>query len=121
MGVKLILVVADAQANRARLERIVSGAGYTVIRTSSGAEALESAVEEKPDLVLLDLVMDEMDGFRICRELSVNPDTRDIPVIVLSDSEHKIDSLWAEQQGASGLVTKPYSAEDVLEQIRRFD
>ncbi|MFZ0487411.1 MAG: response regulator [Arenicellales bacterium] len=121
MAVKSILVVADAQTDRARLERIVSKAGYTIIRTSSGAEALASVVEEKPDLVLLDVVMDEMDGFRICRELSVNPDTRDIPIIMLSDKKQKVDRLWAEQQGAKELITKPYSSEDVLKQIRRFD
>ena len=74
-----------------------------------------------PDLVLMDVVMDEMDGFRICRELSDNPDTGDIPIIMVSGNKQKVDRLWVEQQGASGLITKPYSADDVLEQIRRLD
>lgn len=120
MAVKSILVVADAQTDQARLERIVARAGYSVIRTS-GAEALETAIEEKPDLVLLDVVVDDMDGFKICRNLSSHDETRGIPVVVVSDRSRQVDALWAEQQGARGLVTKPYSAEQVLEQIQRFD
>lgn len=120
MAVKTIVVVADVPTDRARLERIVSDAGYDVIRTSSGAKALEAVSDEQPDLVLLDVVMDDMDGFGICRDLHTNPGTRDIPVIVVSSGDQKVDSLWAEQQGASGHVVKPYTAEQVLEQLRRF-
>lgn len=115
-----IAVVADAETDRARLERICLDAGYDVVRTASGAQALDAVAEDKPDLVLLDVVMDEMDGFRICRELSTNTETRDIPVIMVSDKEQKVDRLWAAQQGAKGHISKPYTPEEVLEQIRKF-
>ena len=121
MAVSTVVVVADVQTDRVRLERIVSEAGYRVIRTASGADAMAAIADERPDLVLLDVVMDDMGGFRICRELSTSPSTRDIPVIVFSDRDQKVDRLWAEQQGASGHVTKPYSTQQVLEEISRFD
>ena len=120
MAALRIVVVADTETDRVRLERICSDAGYDVIETTSGTQALDSVSEEKPDLVLLDVVMDEMGGFRICRELSNSTDTREIPVIMLNDKEQKVDKLWAQQQGAKGLITKPYSPEEVLAQIRRF-
>jgi CheY-like chemotaxis protein len=121
MAVSAVMVVADVETDRARLERIVSNGGYNVIRTCSGAEALAAISDEKPDLVLLDVVTDDMDGFRICRDLQNNPSTRGIPVIMVSSGSQRVDSLWAAQQGASGHIAKPYTAEQVLEQIRRFD
>lgn len=120
MTVRTILIVADVQTDRARLEGIVAKAGYSTIH-ASGAQALETAIEERPDLALLDLIADDMHGFRICRELSTHFETRDIPVIVVSDKTQTVDRLWAEQQGAKGLIRKPYEKEDVLGQIRRFD
>lgn len=120
MAALRIAIVADAETDRARLERICADAGYEVIRSTSGAQALDAVSEEKPDLVLLDVVMDEMDGFKICRELSTNVDTREVPVIMVSDKEQKVDRLWAAQQGAKGHISKPYTPEKVLEQIRRF-
>lgn len=116
-----ILIVADARSDQLRLERIVSDAGYTVIRTCSGAEILDAPMETGPDLVLLDVSMDHMDGFRVCRELTGQPAMRRVPVIMISDADQNVDRLWAEQQGAAALVTKPYTAEQILEQVRRFD
>lgn len=115
-----IAVVADAETDRVRLERICSDAGYEVVRTVVGAQALDAVVEDKPDLVLLDVVMDDMDGFRICRELSTNPDTEEVPIIMVNDKDQRVDRLWAAQQGAKGHINKPYTAEQVLEQIRKF-
>lgn len=114
-----ILIVTDTQTDHARLERIVANAGYTVLR-APGRRALETAIEERPNLVLLDVPEHDMHGFRICRELSAHSETRAIPVIVVIDRTQKVDSLWAEQQGATALVTKPYSRDQVLEQIRRL-
>jgi len=118
MTVKSILVVADAQTDRVRLERIVSRAGYTVIRTSSGAKALESVVEEKPDLVLLDVVMDEMDGYEATRRLMHDGSTRHIPVIFVSSKNQKADRVWARMQGGRELVSKPYTPGQIIDQLK---
>lgn len=121
MAVKSIVVVADVQTDRARLECIVSKAGFDIVRTTSGAGAVDAVSDEQPDLVLMDTVLDDMDGFRICRDLHTISRTRDIPVIIIADKGLKVDRLWAEQQGASGHIVKPYTAVQVLEKIRRFD
>lgn len=118
MTISKVLVVDDAAADRVALERILNDGGYTVISVSSGAEALAKAVSEKPDLVLLDVIMEEMDGFKACRELNTNPETSGIPVIMVSGNTQKVHKLWAEQQGAKAYITKPFTAEQVLDQIR---
>jgi len=120
MAVSKVLVVDDAEADRVALEQILNDAGYQVVCAASGAEALDRAGSEKPDLVLLDVVMDEMDGFKTCRELSSNPDTSTIPVIMVSGNAQKVDKMWAEQQGAKAYITKPYTPDQILDEVRRF-
>ncbi len=121
MPISKILVVDDAQADRVALEQILNDAGYQVVSASSGAEALDKAASDKPDLVLLDVVMDEMDGFKTCRELTSNPNTSDIPVIMVSGNTQKVDKLWAEQQGAKAYIAKPYTPEQILDEVKHFD
>jgi len=115
-----VLVVDDAEADRVALEQILRDAGYQVISAASGAEALEKAASDKPDIVLLDVVMDEMDGFKTCRKLSSDPQTSTIPVIMVSGNAQKVDKLWAEQQGAKAYITKPYTADQIVDQVRAF-
>lgn len=120
MSISKVLVVDDAEADRVALQQILEQGGYSVISASSGAEALTTAAAEKPDLVLLDVIMDEMDGFKACRELNTNPDTSNIPVIMVSGNTQKVHKLWAEQQGAKAYITKPFTAEQVLDQVRQL-
>jgi twitching motility two-component system response regulator PilH len=120
MAVSKVLVVDDAEADRVALEQILSEAGYQVVCAASGAEALDKAASDRPDLVLLDVVMDELDGFKTCRELSTNPDTSAIPVIMVSGNTQKVNKIWAEQQGAKAYITKPYTADQILDEVQRF-
>lgn len=115
-----VLIVADTRDDQEKLERIVSGAGYSVTGTCTGTEALKGSIETVPDLVVVDVTADEMDGFRVCRDLSTIPGTREVPVIMISDGEQEVDLLWAEQQGASGVITKPYSPGELIEHMRRL-
>jgi twitching motility two-component system response regulator PilH len=115
-----VLVVDDAEADRVALEQILRDAGYQVISAASGAEALEKAASDKPDIVLLDVVMDEMDGFKTCRKLSSDPQTSAIPVVMVSGNAQKVDKLWAAQQGAKAYITKPYTADQIVDQVRAF-
>lgn len=121
MPISKILVVDDAEADRVALEQILHEAGYRVVAVSSGAEALDKAASDKPDLVLLDVVMDEMDGFKTCRELTSNPGTSGIPVIMVSGNAQKVDKIWAQQQGAKAYITKPYTPEQILDEVRQFE
>lgn len=120
MAVSKVLVVDDAQADRVALEQILSEAGYQVVCAASGAEALDKAASDKPDLVLLDVVMDEMDGFKTCRKLTSDPGTSAIPVIMVSGNAQKVDKIWAEQQGAKAYITKPYTPDQILDAVQQF-
>lgn len=112
-----ILVVDDAHADRVNMESILHDAGYTVVTARSGKEALSMVASDRPDLVLLDIVMDDMDGFKTCRTLAENPDTADIPVVMVTGNNQRAHKQWATQQGAKGYVTKPYTSEALLAQV----
>jgi len=118
MAVKTILIIADNPSERRYLEQIVDEAGYLAHGIDYGSDTVPAVAARHPDLLLLDVVGDDMNGFKICRELSRDPRTHHIPVIVVSDGQQQVDSLWAEQQGANGMVSKPFSPEQVLAQIR---
>ena len=120
MSVSTILIVDDSSTERTNLELIISKAGCRTLTAESGQQALEVAEQDRPDLIFLDVIMDEMDGFQACRSLQKSDATRDIPVVMVSSKSNKADKVWAMEQGARGYVTKPYSEEQILDQIKRF-
>jgi twitching motility two-component system response regulator PilH len=112
-----ILIVDDAQADRSHLESIVSGAGHTSLLADSGAQALERARRDQPDLILMDVNMPGMDGFAATRALKADEATRHIPVVFVTGKNQKADMAWGQMLGAKGFVTKPYSAEQIVAQL----
>jgi twitching motility two-component system response regulator PilH len=120
MAVNKVLVVDDSPAHLELLKNVVSGAGCRVLVASSGKEAVELTKAEKPDLVLMDIVMDDMDGYGACREIIADSDTKDIPVVFVSSKKQRADCLWAEKQGARGLISKPFKDEEILETLNKF-
>lgn len=118
--VNKILAVDDSKVDLANIENIISEAGYEVITASSGDEAIEKAKTEYPDLIFMDVIMQKMDGYQACRELSENDATKDIPIIFVTCKGQKADRIWAEMTGGKGLVQKPYTAKDILDQINKF-
>ena len=117
---KKILVVDDTAAHLQQLNEIVSAAGYQVITASSGREAVEKAKSDKPDLVLLDIVMDDLDGLGACREIVNAEETKGTPVIFVSTKNQRADRLWAEKQGAKALISKPIDADEILKQLQMY-
>ena len=120
MSVNTVLIVDDSAADRTNLELIVNNAGCRVLTADSGQNALKLAEENHPDLIFLDIIMDDMDGLQACRSLQEAERTRDIPDVMISSKSNKADKVWAMEQGARGYITKPYSEEQVLDQIKRF-
>ena len=120
MAVRKVLCVDDSSADLINLEKIVTGAGLVVSTASSGKVALEQVKTNRPDLIFLDVNMPEMDGFAVMRELKKDAGAKDIPVVLVTSKSQKADKMWAQMQGASGYVTKPYTTEQILEQIRSF-
>ena len=120
MPSKKVLVVDDTAAHLQQLKEIVSDAGYQVITATSGKEAVEKTRAEKPGMVFLDIVMDDLDGYGACREITRNEETSDIPVVFVSTKNQRADHIWAEKQGAKMLLTKPVDSETIVKQLNTY-
>lgn len=120
MAIRKILCVDDVAGDLLNIEKIISGAGAFVISATNGKDAVDKAIAEKPDLIFLDVNMPVMDGFAAMRELKKDAAAKAIPVVLVTGKNQKADKMWAQVQGASGYVTKPYTAEQILEQLARF-
>ena len=120
MAAKKVLVVDDTAAHLQQLKEIVSAAGYQVVTAVSGKEAVEKSVSETPDMIFLDIVMDDLDGYGACREITRNDTTKHIPVVFVSTKNQRADKLWAEKQGAKALLTKPIDEAEINNHLRMF-
>ncbi len=116
--VSSILIVDDSQIERSRLDKLLKGAGYTTRTAENGRLALDAVSAGKPDLILMDVNMPEMDGFAATRALRADPETKEIPVVLVTSKDQKADKAWGKMLGAKGYITKPYSDEDVLSVVR---
>ena len=112
-----ILIVDDAPTDRQKLEIIVTEGGHQALLAESGEQALQRARADKPDLILMDVNMPDMDGFATTRKLKADPLTKDIPVVFVSGKNQKADMAWGQLLGAKGYIAKPYTAEQILNQI----
>ena len=112
-----ILVVDDTPQNIKVLDAVLAPRGYRVIAAASGAEALNKVGDERPDLILLDLVMPGLDGHAVCRRLREDPETRALPVIMITASgdQEKVRALEA---GADDFVAKPFNQAELLARVR---
>ena len=109
-----ILVVDDDAAVRDVLRTTLARGGYDVLAAASGMEGLVRAQEERPDLVLLDVMMPGMDGWEVLKLLKLDPATRDIPVVIVSVRAEPRDRIRALQEGAVDYVAKPFAVEELL-------
>ncbi len=121
MAINKILVVDDSDIELSKIKSIVSDTGCVVLSANSGKEAVEIAKKEKPDIIFMDIIMPEMDGYEATRHLSNDSATRDIPIVFVSSKNQKADKLWAQMQGGKGYVTKPYTPEKIIDQIKAFN
>ena len=117
---KKILFIEDEQDQIRMISLRLEKNGYEVIASLDGEEGLKMAVEEKPDLILVDVIMPGIDGFEVCRRLRKDPVTKRIPIISttaagMDDVEHQCITA-----GADGCVRKPYDSEDLLMKIHRL-
>lgn len=113
-----ILVVEDTPSSRQLIVNYLQQAGHRVIEANNGKEGLEKSVTEKPDIVITDVVMPEMNGFELCRSLKKNPDTQNLRVVVCTSKNQDIDRLWGMKQGADLYITKPFTQDDILNAIK---
>ncbi|MGZ5985861.1 MAG: response regulator, partial [Caulobacteraceae bacterium] len=102
-----ILVVDDIEANVRLLEAKLSAEYYDVISATDGVTALAMAAADKPDIILLDVMMPGMDGFQVCRRLKEDPATRHIPVVLITALDGRSDRIVGLEAGADEFLTKP--------------
>ena len=122
MTTKKILVIEDTLIDQQRLCDILLNAkvNANISTASNGKEGLEIARNEHPDLIFMDILMPEMDGFSVCRKLTTSPETKDIPVVIVSIKNQPVDKVWATLQGAVAMIAKPYTEAQILEQVSQF-
>ncbi len=116
-SIKNILIADDSNTERTHLKKILESAGYVVTEAPSGSKAFELAKSNMPDLILLDIIMDDGDGYQTCRKLKRAPETSDIPVIMVSSKQNDVDRKWALKLGALDYIVKPYNDEDLIQRL----
>ena len=112
-----ILVVDDSPTMLTGTSKILTSAGHDVIQAVSGKEGIEKASSENPNLILMDVVMPDLNGFQATRTITTSADTKHIPVIMLTTKDQETDKVWAKRQGASDYVVKPPNAKELLAKI----
>lgn len=112
-----ILIVEDEESLLKLESILLSSKGYSVTGVMDGVAALEEIVANRPDLVVLDIMLPGMDGFEVCRKIRENPATRDIPVIMLTAKKTSQDQILGLQVGADAYITKPFKSAQVIEVI----
>ena len=102
-----VLIIDDSATEVAHLRGILEQAGYDTLAAQSGEEGVAVAKSELPDVILMDIVMPDLNGFQATRQLSKHDATKNIPVIVVSTKSEETDRIWAMRQGAREYLTKP--------------
>ena len=114
----LVLVVDDSPTEQHVLTQVLEKNGFETMVASDGEEAINLASSSQPDLILMDVVMPGMNGFQATRQLSRNPDTSAIPVVMVTSKDQETDRIWGLRQGAVDYLMKPVKQDDLLEAIR---
>lgn len=113
-----ILVVEDTLTQAELIAGALRDAGYTVIVANSSEDAKAKIAQQKPNLLILDVVLPGESGFEFCRELKENADTKDIPVVMCSTKSGEMDKFWGMKQGAAAYLTKPVDTEELLRTVK---
>ena len=95
------------------------GKDYIVLGASDGKEAVDMARNQKPDLVLMDIMMPNMDGYTACYTIKQDPVTKAIPVVMLTAIGHELNVKLSQEMGADGYITKPFSIDELLHEVKR--
>ncbi|MEY2880049.1 MAG: twitching motility response regulator PilH [Verrucomicrobiota bacterium] len=114
-----VLIVDDSPTQIALMRASVAEAGHVTVSASDGESALKLAATEKPNLILLDVVMPIMDGFQVCRKLRKLPECAATPIILISTKGQDTDKFWGMKQGATEYVVKPFDQKSLADLIRR--
>ena len=112
-----ILVVEDSPIEAHQLVNLLAEHGHQVLTAATGSEGLEIARTEQPDVILMDVVLPGINGFQATRQITRAPQTKHIPVIIVSSKTQPADIVWGERQGAKGYLTKPVAPKQLISAV----
>lgn len=119
MASKLILIVEDSPTDRKIVESVCADMGHRTSVVEEGDKVQSVAADLKPDLILLDVILPNKNGFQVCRQLKSDPATKDIKVVIVSSKDQASDKFWGMKQGADDYITKPYDKQEMVKIIEK--
>jgi twitching motility two-component system response regulator PilH len=121
MAIKKILLVDDSKTELHHLSELLKRKGYEVRTAENGEEAMRRLADDKPDLIMMDVVMPGQNGFQLTRAITRDPRFSDVPVIMCTSKGLETDKVWGMRQGARDYVVKPVDADELIAKIHAFD
>jgi twitching motility two-component system response regulator PilH len=121
MAIQKILLVDDSKTELHHLTDVLTKRGYAVRTAENGEDAMRRLAEDKPDLILMDVVMPGQNGFQLTRSITRDPRFADVPVIMCTSKGLETDKVWGMRQGARDYVVKPVDTDELITKIRNFD
>ena len=112
-----ILIVDDSPTEMYKLTGMLEKHGHEVLKAENGADGVALARQEKPDAVLMDIVMPGLNGFQATRQLTKDPETGHIPVIIITTKDQETDKVWGTRQGAKDYIVKPPREDELIARI----
>lgn len=114
-----VLIIDDSAVERTIIAKVMTALGYTIVEANDGEEGEAKAIELKPDIIVLDVVMPKKDGFQVCRNLKKMPETAKIPVIMITSKNQDSDKFWGMKQGAIAYLVKPFNEDDLVSAVNK--
>lgn len=117
---KSVLIVEDSPTQMEVMKKIIQSKGYNVLWAKNGEEAVEISQKQLPNLILMDILMPGGNGFQATRNISRNPKTSNIPIVIISTKAEESDISWGVKQGARQYLSKPFLESELEEVIKNF-
>ena len=121
MAIQKILLVDDSKTELHYLSDVLTKRGFSIRTAENGEEAMRRLGEDKPDLILMDVVMPGQNGFQLTRAITRDPRFSSVPVIMCTSKNQETDKVWGMRQGARDYIVKPVDADELVAKIRGFD
>jgi len=115
-----VLIVDDSSALREMIAGLLVNVGMTILEAKDGAEAQQKIEASPQDLVVLDIVMPNMNGYELTRWIKTNPKTKDVPVVICSSKGEEFDRYWGMKQGADAYIAKPFRPNEMVETVKQL-
>jgi twitching motility two-component system response regulator PilH len=115
-----ILIVDDSPSQLMGIRRIVEKLGHEALTAEDGAAGVEAAKRELPDLILMDVVMPNLNGFQATRSITREPSTKHVPIVLVTTKDQDTDRVWGMRQGAKAYITKPFSESELADIIQQM-